>query len=146
MSLLRHEHAAGSLQDYIEGLLGAYQLLDCFQQTKNFSATIGISGSRPLHIERRSGKIIIGQYARATGEVLLLPDPEMTFEVDERGHWYPQDAFFGNGIWVNCTDGSWLSNLRERRYLWTLADRWTQALVKQNFERGEVAELWGENE
>ncbi|MBX2994096.1 MAG: hypothetical protein KF681_04725 [Bdellovibrionaceae bacterium] len=144
MNLLRHEQTAKNLQEYIEGLLGAHQLLDCFQQTKNFSATIGISGSRPLHIERRAGKIIIGQYAYADDE--LLPDPEIILEMDERGRWHPQDAFFGNGIWVNCTDGSWLSNLREHRYLRTLADRWTKALADQNFERGEVVELWGENE
>lgn len=135
---------AKNLQDYIEELLGAHQLLDCFKQTKNFSATIGISGSRPLHIQRCTGKIIIGQYAHAADE--LLPDPEMVFEMNERGRWLPLNAFFGNGVRVNCKDGSWLSNLRERNYMRTLADRWTETLASQNYERGEVAELCGENE
>lgn len=134
---------AKNLQSYVEELLGTHQLLDCFQQTKDFSATIGISGSRPLHIQRSASKITVAQYNHAGDEI--LPDPEMIFHLNEDGQWLPTEARFANGASSNCTNGSWLSNFRERLYIQALASRWLSELQLTKYDCGEVLDLWGEN-
>ena len=132
-----------NLQDYIEGLLETHQLLDCFRQTKNFYTVIGVYGSRPLNIERRGNMVVVGQYTSDGDDVLA--NPEMICQISKRGRWLPVESFFWDGVWINCKDGSWFSNLRESRYMRRLAGRWVQSLANQNFERGKVERLQGEN-
>lgn len=135
---------AKNLQGYIEELLGTHQLLDSFQGMKHFCAVIGIYGARPLHIERHGNKVTVAQYIVADED--LMPSPEIIFLMNERGQWLPAEAHFTTGAWRNCVDGSWLSNFRERLYIRKFSDQWLKRLAPQMYERGEVMELWGENE
>lgn len=136
--------SAKNLQGYIEELLGAHQLLECFQKAKHFCAVIGIDGSMPLRIERYGDMVVVTQYPGADG--FLLTSPEIICRVSERGQWLPIEARVSLEKWHNCASGSWLSNLRERFYIRRFSARWLKRLAPQMYERGEVLELWGENE
>lgn len=135
---------AKNLQSYIEELLGTHQLLDSFQKTKHFCAVIGNYGSRPLHIERHGNRVTVAQYIAADDD--LLPSPEIIHQIDERGEWSPTEAHFTTQTMRNCVDGSWFSNFRERLYIRKFSRQWLKRLAPQMYERGEVLELWGENE
>jgi hypothetical protein len=144
MTSLTNETTPKNLQRYIEGLLGAHQLLDSFQKTKHFCTVISVEGSIPLHIERHGDIVTIAQYISTDDD--LLPSPEIVFRVNEYGQWLPQEAHFSIGEWKSCIAGSWLSNIRERLYIRKFSEQWLKRLSPQMYERGEVMELWGEND
>lgn len=144
MMSLTQETITRNLQGYIEELLGAHHLLNCFQQTKHFGVTITAPKARPLHIQKNENFITVVQYARNDDE--LRPDPKVTFQLEKCGRWLPVNAQLANGGWTNCGDGSLPPNMKERSYIQALAERWTKQLEPMGYEQGEVSQLWGENE
>lgn len=135
---------ANELKDAIEKILAAHRLLGCFQDGARFLARIETGSFLPITIIKQDRQITVAHYFLQDGD--SNADPAMDLEIGKDGAWYPISVELSDGNCRQCADGPLQIDYDERRKQAAFAAKWAADLLAQGYERGEVSQLWGEND
>ncbi len=135
---------ASELRAAIEKILAAHRLLGCFQEGARFLARIDTSSAPPITIIKQDQHITVAHYFLQDGDTNA--DPAMDLEIGKDGAWYPVSVELSDGNFRQCADGPLQIDYDERRKQAAFAANWAADLLFQGYEKGEVSQLWGEND
>lgn len=136
--------SASELKAAIEKILAAHRLLDCFQEGVRFLARIETSSVLPLTIIKQDRHLTVAHYFLQDGDTNA--DPAMDLEIGKDGAWYPVSVELADGNCRQSVDGPLQIDFEERRKQADFAAKWAVDLLTQGYGRGEVSQLWGEND
>ena len=136
--------AASELKAAVETILAAHQLLGSLREGAHFHARIESGTLLPLIISKHDRQITVGQYFMQDCDTYA--DPAMDLEIGKDGAWYPISVELADGNCRQCVDGPLRIDFEERRKQVSFAAKWAADLLAQGYERGEVSQLWGEND
>lgn len=135
---------ASELKAAIEKILAAHQLFGSFRDGVRFHARIESETFLPLTISKQERHITVGHYFMQDCDTYV--DPAMDLEVGNDGAWYPISVELADGNCRQCVDSPLRIDFEERRKQVSFAAKWAADLLAQGYERGEVSQLWGEND
>ena len=135
---------ATDLQNAVEKILAAHQLLGRFREGVRFHAQIELDGSLPLTIAKQDRHIAIAHPFLSDAEP--ANDPAMDLELGKDGAWYPVSVELADGDLRQCVDGPFQIDFEERRKQVAFAAKWAAGLLTEGYHQGEVSQLSGEND
>lgn len=136
--------SAQELKAAIETVLANHQLLECFKAGSHFHVRIEASAHLPLTITKQDRQITVGHYFKQDGDTYA--DPAMELEENRDGGWYPICVELADGNIRQCADGPLQIDFEERRKQVAFAAKWAADFLTHGYQRGEISQLWGEND
>jgi hypothetical protein len=132
-----------SMQSAVTTILKAHHLHSRFEASSDFYVKIANEPYMPLSIEKHGKQVTLSHYFEQNGD--LIPDPDMEFEIECNGDWYPVAIQFAIGTYRRCViedeSGRICINQLERLDQRRFSDMWAKNLKQQGFDKGIILKI-----